>query len=62
MNITASMSYDEIQAMIVEHHFSVRETQEPLHLHRYGLPLQKFRRKQDMCDYINMRLKLGGKK
>lgn len=62
MNLTPSMSYDEIQTVVAPHWFSVRETPEPLHLHRYGLPLQKFTTKMDLCNYLNMRLKRGGKK
>ena len=57
MTLHSHMDYKLIQQIIEPYRFSIRETQEPLHLHKYGLPLRKFTAKRDLVDFLNLKLR-----
>ena len=54
--ISTNHSYSQIEEIIKPYHYSVRESVDPLHLHKYGLPLRKFTAKRDLVSFLNMRL------
>lgn len=54
--ISTNHSYDQIEEIVKSYHYSVRESVDPLHLHKYGLPLRKFTAKRDLVGFLNMKL------
>lgn len=54
--ISTNHSYDQIQKIIEPYYFSIRESVDPLHLHKYTMLLQKFTAKHELVDYLNMKI------
>lgn len=54
--ISTQHSYTRIEEMIKPYWFSIRETPDPLHRHKYGLPLVQFTSKRNLVSYLNMKI------
>lgn len=55
--ISNNHSYDQIEEIISQYRYSVRESVDPLHLHKYGLPLRKFTAKRDLVSFLNLKIR-----
>lgn len=54
--ISTNHSYDQIEEIIEPYYFSIRESVDPLHLHKYTMLLHKFTAKRELVDYLNMEI------
>lgn len=54
--ISTNQTYNQIQELIEPYFFSVRVEADPMHLHKYGLPLIKFTEKHKLVTYLNIQI------
>lgn len=57
MNLTPSMSYSLIEEAIADLGYSVRQSVDPLHLHKDGVLVAKFKTKLSLVEYLNMKMR-----